>query len=260
MKRLYTLIRRAWKAAFNKPPLEKLEFEGEVGFTSSLIAHKLPKDLEINVHDDVSVQDQYPLGIHRHGGQEESVRIASGLDKMIWADVDSSGEVSFSIEGKSPPGESGTYLVCSILIEKINDECEASWGDLVDLSASEEHREEGVDCRACDGENTLDIQVTRVETRIWKELAELGKVSGKSWVEAIADEILRVIEKKSKPIPAHERAKLVLALNALETPGIAFRQVVSTFHSKYGPKAKSLGYKSIWLVGRTTSLTSQLDR
>ena len=187
------------------------------------------------------------------------MRIVDSEEQMVWADLGSSGAIGYTIEGKSRQGESGTHEVCSILLAKLNGEG-ASWNNLKDVSANESQQLAGIDCQACDENNVLNIQVTRVERSIWKDLAEQGIASREPAVESVVDKIRTVIIEKSKTIPDHEIAKLVLALNALETPVYAFERVVNDFRSKYGSSVKSFGSLSIWVVGPTESLTYRLDK
>jgi hypothetical protein len=163
-----------------------------------------------------------------------------------------------SIEGDSRQGESGTIEVCGILVRRLNKDG-FSWESPYDPTADISRREEGIDCEAKDREKVLKVQVTRVETDIWKDLSKNQKAGKISKIKCTVENIWNVILRKSNRIPPDQRKDLVLALDAIETPIYALENVVEAFGNKYGAKTTSLGYEAVWMVGPTEELTYRLD-
>jgi hypothetical protein len=65
---------------------------------------------------------------------------------------------------------------------------------------------------------------------------------------------------RARPLlPVRDRCrKLLLALNAIRSPGYVEDPVVAVFLATHGTWAAGLGYQAIWLVGPTAELTHQL--
>ena len=57
----------------------------------------------------------------------------------------------------------------------------------------------------------------------------------------------------------HAQRDEVLALNAIRTPWAVSRFVVETFRQRYGEQARRLGFKEMWVVGWSETLTERLD-
>jgi hypothetical protein len=62
----------------------------------------------------------------------------------------------------------------------------------------------------------------------------------------------------SKLYPDAQRRKLMLALDAIRSPGYVEDPVMAAFLATHGTWAAGLGYQAIWLVGPTAELTHQL--
>lgn len=254
MSNLSRYIRMLWIRIWRQPFARRLK--GTIKPTGDLIAHKLPSNLKIAVRDDVEVKEGFET--HSKGGGIESVRIVRSDGQIVSSDLDDSGSIDYSVEGKSPQGEGGTIEVCDRLVDRLNEDG-ASWGAPIDLTNIEVDRSAGIDCRAIDCEKILSIQVTRAEISIWGRLSVKGKISQSSDMKLIIDAMWHVIATKSNPVPIRDREDIVLALNASEAPHFAFENVVNTFRQIHGTSTASLGYRMIWIVGPNERLTSRLD-
>jgi hypothetical protein len=170
--------------------------------------------------------------------------------------MDQGVPIRFGTQGEPPHGERDSIKVCSILIERLNNDG-ASWGTPRKL----EGLEKGVDGVAHDVRDpskVLRIQVTHAlaRTKYWAELArskQLG-VQRTGSEEDLASDLFAAIQRKKD----HPK-DVVLALNAIFTPGHAFVPVVAVFRSRYLRAVQSLGFEAIWIVGPTERYTAQLD-
>jgi hypothetical protein len=106
--------------------------------------------------------------------------------------------------------------------------------------------------------NTLRVQVTRVERRAWKTLAQQDKAEAARRPEDLADDIRVAIEDKSRKHNDAQRADLLLALDALRSPAHTHQKVVDYFIANHRVWAASLRYREIWLVGPTDALSYPL--
>jgi len=116
---------------------------------------------------------------------------------------------------------------------------------------------------AYDGADILKIQVTRAErsTRVWETLNKKGSATNKyPTVDEAADALRDTIEAKGKNIKdKSQRAEILLALDATETASQVFELVVDSFCRRHGLWARQLGFRGIWVVGPTATLTTRLD-
>ena len=162
--------------------------------------------------------------------------------------------IRYSIEGPSPHGESDTLKVCATLIGRLNLD-----GDQWGAPLKPEGPEEGIDCVTSDGAQRLPIQVTRaVDKRLWSALGSSGSATEQLTVGNAADDLRKAIRRKES-IPSRRRAGMVLALNAVDTPGHALSVVVKIFRQRYGTEIRALGFRAVWVVGPTAALTMRLD-
>lgn len=174
--------------------------------------------------------------------------------------VDSTpSELVFNLTGKSRQNEQGIQSVCTILMQKLNHDG-AHWQTCTDVSR-ECGKDPEVDCEFSDGANVLRVQVTRAhfERSFWKALTKQKTSSRTLSPESAADILKQSIEAKAK-CPQVQRQRLILALDATETPSHAFEPVIRSFIQRYGHWATSLCYISIWLVGPNVTLTARLDK
>ena len=236
------------------PFLKKLE--GEVRPTGQLTAvrrsSRQAKPLQARVDDAMSESDSVVVA-RASGSDIDAVRLAGDV-RSAAADLSEGGSLSLSIQGQSPHGEEDTQHVCEILIERLN-HGGSRW--ILSGPSKVRPREEGIDCKACDGQETLRIQVTRIGTKeFWKTLGDQGRVESLSTADASADAIRAAIGHKAI-IAGHD---LLLALNAINTPQYAFFPVVESFRRRHGSWAAGVGFQEIWVVGPVPSQVARLDK
>lgn len=116
-----------------------------------------------------------------------------------------------------------------------------------------------VDATATDKDGqVLYVQVTRVERRAWRQLAEDGASESQKSPDDLAEDIRGAIEAKARKHSPSQRSQLVLALDARRSPGHARQVVVNAFLAANGPWVTGLGYRAAWLVGPTPDSTHKL--
>lgn len=209
----------------------------------------------------ITVRDELKIGselvAERISSDGSKALRVSERETSAWADMDQVIPIRFGTQGEPRRGERDSIKVCSILIERLNSDG-ASWG----TPKQPEGLEEGVDGVAHDvrdpSTKPLRIQVTRslARTKYWAELdrsKQLG-VQRTGSEENLATDLFNAIQRKK-----NHRKDVVLALNAIFTPGHAFVPVVTVFHSRYLRAVQSLGFEAIWIVGPTARYTAQLD-
>jgi len=257
----YTKFIQFWKQGFSGGLAPKA-LSAQSKTIATLVAHKFPKGhespprpLEVRADDCVRLGER--LVVHGSGELTEAVRVTDSEGQSSAADLYADGAATFAIQGRSRQGEEGNVQICRILIERVNRDG-AHWGDpttVKDLARQE------VDCEARDGNEVLEIQVTRAEINehIWKTLSRDRDVSGGYRTADEAADALRDAIIPKGNMDKSRRAKLILALDATETASHAFRPVVDSFRRRYGEWARQLCFKGIWVVGPTADLTSRLD-
>ncbi len=185
----------------------------------------------------------------------EAIRVADSQKRSSATDLDTSGQLSYTIAGVSPRGESDTLDVCRTLIQRLNMSGE-QWG----APTVPEGPEGGIDCVVKDGQQALYIQVTRaVSTQdVWRQLGRLGSATATATVQRAADDLLGSIQKKVIQIPQAQRSNLLLALDAMDTSGHALEVVIHDFQKRHRAAVRALGFQAIWVVGPLAELTRRL--
>jgi hypothetical protein len=178
----------------------------------------------------------------------------AGVDRRVAsADVSAAGRVTDRIEGRAPTRDHSELRAAQGLVERLNQDG-ASWQS-PELVHAHAHTERGVDCIARNSSGqALQIQVTTTEREVWQRTrenlheraAEIHEV-----VEAIHD----AIQAKSKQADP----KIMLALDATDSPRAAVRPVVNAFRTQYGAWAAGVGFQEIWVVGPVVALVTRLD-
>jgi len=168
---------------------------------------------------------------------------------------DADAPIIYSITGDGPQGERLTIPICRILVERINE-----LGEHWSTPTKPEGPEQGIDCVSTSGAESLFIQVTRSigDESMWQGLAQSGSIARSAKEEDLADELFRAISHK-ETIPPVDRTNITVALDAYLSSGTTLPSVVAVFRSKYGESIRSLGFRSVWVVGPTTAHTTRLD-
>jgi hypothetical protein len=185
----------------------------------------------------------------------EATRVVDTPASAAVDKFDADAPIIYSVTGDGPQGERMTIAICQILVERMNE-----LGEHWSAPTKPEGPEQGIDCVSTSGAEGLFIQVTRAigDETLWQELARSGSVARSAKEEDLADELFRAISHK-ETIPPVDRKNIVLALDAYLSSGTTIPSVVSVFRSKYGKSIRSLGFRSVWVVGPTTAHTTKLD-
>lgn len=184
----------------------------------------------------------------------EATRVADSQGRSTSADLNVDRLIKFSIQGTPPRGEAGNLEPCKILIERLNQDGE-HWGQPENRNGEED----GIDCIAKDGQHHLRMQVTRVAGQhIWHKLGSSKSVTGDSSIEHMTSDLCKAIEKKEN-LSYGQRSRIVLVLDAIDSPGHTYPLVVKSFRQKYCFEIQKLNFEAIWVVGPTSEMTTQLD-
>jgi hypothetical protein len=160
--------------------------------------------------------------------------------------LDAEGTVEQHASGASPQHEEGALNAAARLIGCLNDRG-AAW------AAPEEWTgpEEGIDIVSRDGEDQLQLQVTRagVGEEFRRNLGATGEASWAATTATLARVIWSAIEKKR----TRASTDIVLLLDASAAPIAALRQSLKDFRQRHPPAdVQEVGFKDIWLVGATS--------
>jgi hypothetical protein len=191
-------------------------------------------------------------------GQDGSERIAQnrgGVDcRVASADASGEGTIRDRIEGGAPGKEAAELRVAQLLVSRLNG-LGQNW-NIPRLIRADARSERGVDCVASDRSDPrvlLQIQVTTTEREAWRQTGavherETGRL-------AVVGMVRTAIEAKR----TRADSKIVLALDATDSPRAAFRSVVELFRDQHGEWAAGVGFREVWLVGPAINLVSRLD-
>ena len=231
----------------------------------------------MGVEDDPNVEGTSPLAKPAHGsgsaGSARAVAHSNYDDGRESIDIMSEEFRSSSViggedqrqdfRGNRPQNEDDVLQVCRSLRAALQREGEA-WGPFSLWPSSQDN----VDAFARnDAEAVLRVQVTRVEREAWDALAKAKdhQATLQRSVVKLAAAIQAAVDSKGDPspqrrkgIPPAERSKLLLALDAIRSPGYVHDTVVAAFLANHREWATSLGFRAIWLVGPTAALTRRL--
>jgi hypothetical protein len=234
-----------------------------VGTQAAVVADKPPTPAVTVSRSDVDeihiTEDAVVDGVG--GNPPEAIRIAreGGGARSATVDRRADGSVSETIAGPPPRKRETEIRTARLLVERWNLDGGA-WEP--PISCDEERQrtgapEDGIDCRSHGPDGDVLIQVTSPEVELWAPLHKAGQITRPNCnVEDLIDAIWTAIEKKRF---VSGRQGIVLALDATDCPSYSFRSVVTAFQGKFGLRAASVGYQSIWIVGPSASLVQRLD-
>jgi hypothetical protein len=166
---------------------------------------------------------------------------------------------SHEFSGQPVRGEHDVLQVCEVLHEALR----RRGVTVVGKFRKPTGRERGIDAagRTVDG-LVLRVQVIGViRQATMTQLGREGRASsGKNDLQ-LADEICDAVTRKTARYPATQRNEMVLALDAIRSPGHATRAVVEALRTgRCKNRLQLSGFQSIWLVGPTADRTYQLDK
>lgn len=173
--------------------------------------------------------------------------------RVASADLSADSLVSDRIVGRAPGKHDAELRVARYLVDRLNRLSDDYWAS-PELVGADARHERGVDCiaRKPSGEELL-IQVTTAEREVWRRREDVHERSGD--IRAVVETIRASIQAK---ITRADR-KIVLALDATDSPRASFRPVVDEFRIQYGEWAIHVGFREIWIVGPSAALVNRLD-
>jgi hypothetical protein len=225
-------------------------------------------DLFVAVNDTVTVKASFLA--HKPGGPSgEGFRAVDDDRTSISVDADVQGMNVSAIKAPPRHGEEGNDKVCAVLMAKLNKDG-GCW----------------VECECCSDAKTMDpdadcmlygmtkaemlkllpvkrrnvpvqkVQLTRAirDQVIWQEIDSGDTASFVLSAQAAANRLRDAIEAKKRSAKG-----VILALDGTDALWQVKKAVVDEFRHMHGNWAQSLGFDSIWVVGRTAELTFRLD-
>jgi hypothetical protein len=173
--------------------------------------------------------------------------------RVASADLSADGLVSDHIVGSAPGRDIAELRVAQYLVSRLNQLSNDDWLT-PELVLADARQERGVDCitRKPSGEE-LQIQVTTTEREVWQRREDIHERSAD--IPAVVEAIWSAIQAKR----TRADRKIVLALDATDSPRASFRPVIDEFRTRYGDWALHVGFQEIWLVGPSAALVNRLD-
>jgi hypothetical protein len=165
-----------------------------------------------------------------------------------------SGQLSHEFKGNPVRGEADVLQVCRSLQEALS----RARIEIVGAFHIPQGHETGIDA---EGETTtgsiVRVQVVGViDQETMAALGRDGQVSSQRTAEELAGDICSAIKRKSAAYPNSLRAEVVLALDAIRSPGHVDPEVIMAVTREPCVQIlRSSGFASIWLVGPTGPLT-----
>jgi hypothetical protein len=179
----------------------------------------------------------------------EAIRDCRTNDEFANADYTPGEKLVFSNKGRSRQNEDGNLAVGAALVEKLN-LLGDKWSTPVD------YNKEGADCLSKDGAKKLFIQITKISpSNYFRDLATRGRTSRQQEVEQVVSDIMRAVRKKA----TRSSPKIVLALDATDTPVYTMSVVLEALQSKHEAELRGFNWQAVWLVGAEPTLTTRID-
>jgi hypothetical protein len=156
--------------------------------------------------------------------------------------------------GRPRGDETDVLQVCTILRTVLNDQGD-TWGGFSEPSPSASD----VDATATDEDgNVLRVQVTRVDRAAAKTLARGDPVNRRRSVGQQVTDIRAAVDSNARRHTSIECGELLLALDAIRSPGHVDGAVVDAFLTAHQTYVAGLGYRAVWLVGPTGEMSRQV--
>ncbi|MFI7588804.1 hypothetical protein ACIB24_17185 [Spongisporangium articulatum] len=112
-------------------------------------------------------------------------------------------------------------------------------------------RVDDVDATAdtADGD-TIQLQVVRAaQEQVWRQLGREGQASSMTTDAELALAVVDAVKHKHGKYPMEQRARLVLAVDAIRAPGFALDGVVQRLRADYRVELAEAGFRAVWLIG-----------
>ncbi len=208
------------------------------------------------VHDEdtvAAVESCVVDGSSSDGSAHIAINRADVDLRVASADLSADSLVSDRIVGSAPGKHDAELRVARYLVYRLNQLSDDDWAS-PELMLADARHERGVDCIAQkpSGEELL-IQVTTAEREVWQRREHVHERSED--IRAVVEAIRAAVQAKR----TRADRKIMLALDATDSPRASFRPVVDEFRTQYGDWAVHVGFREIWIVGPSTALVNRLD-
>ncbi len=187
------------------------------------------------------------------GSRETTVR---GRDFESVEVVSPSGEATQRYEGERTEGESDVLQVCRNLRGALR----RNGVDILGVFKKPDE-DRGVDCEgaSADGDR-VEVQVTGViSSETMKTLGTVGSTSSHKDEHQLATEICQAVRRKVESKKPADPSQIILALDAIRSPGHATIGVVEVLEGESYNIIRSSGFAAVWLVGPITDSTFLLS-
>ena len=187
------------------------------------------------------------------GSRETTVR---GQDFESLEVVAPSGEATQRYEGERTEGESDVLQVCRNLRGALR-------RNGVDVLGGfkKPDEDQAVDCEgtSADGDR-IEVQVTGViPSETMKALGTEGRASSQKDKYQLATEVCHAVRSKVESRKPADPSQIILALDAIRSPGHAKRRIVEVLEGESYNIIRSSGFAAVWLVGPTPDSTFLLS-
>jgi hypothetical protein len=189
------------------------------------------------------------------GGKEI---VVGSVDFISTTHRSQSGELVHEFSGEPVRGERDVLQVCESLQEALRRRGVTIAGKF----RTPPGREGGIDAEG----HTVDGAVVRVQVTgvidqaTMAQLGRDGRTSSQQDVVRLANDICNAIVRKVASYPAFQRNEVLLALDAIRSPGHASSAVAEELRKRSCKEVLgSSGYQAVWLVGPKADLTYLLD-
>ena len=187
------------------------------------------------------------------GSRETTVR---GRDFESLEVVAPSSEATQRYEGERTEGESDVLQVCRNLRGALR-------RNGVDVLGGfkKPDEDQGVDCEgtSADGDR-IEVQVTGViPSETMKALGTEGRASSQKDKYQLATEVCHAVRSKVESRKPADPSQIILALDAIRSPGHAKRRIVEVLEGESYNIIRSSGFAAVWLVGPTPASTFLLS-
>lgn len=196
----------------------------------------------VRLHEVVRVEDRVTWRQTRYGASSKAV-------------LDQSGSIQFSAQGPAPQNETGARNACARLVEWLN-----SQGEDWNIPVPGEMDVDFFSTHCADRRRHLRMQVVRAsgDEAMWRALNVDGHIDLEFDADSAADELMRVIATKAARYAEAQRRILTLVIDAGTLIGHTYVPVFRSFRLRHSDASRRAGFSSIWAVGPSSDLVTQL--
>jgi len=217
---------------------------------------KKVQDTPLTINTGSLVTTGEGLTLRAKGPTTDGIRTSDSRGWDAAADIRDGVLEMASASGIKSEGEHLTLDTAEILARRLNSNGD-TWAAPKRLGLND-----GDDCEALDTRGPhwryppLRVQVTRpkMPDGFWQGITE-GSSVPPGRAQNLARALWDAIEDKRPSKPQN----VILAINAIRTPWFIQIEIVEAFRRQHSHDARQVGFREIWVVGPTETLTERLD-